>query len=155
MCNWWYWWESSSGLEDRDITGSYITLYTGPNPPSPSLFPDEKLSVAATIWAKLKTCGLEYSSLLSKAGFPLTERNAKGNVILFFFLFWFRLYNRMLQCGWGLPWEKFSFLLRQYIPVAIRRIAATVADNRITSNCSLLCWFFSSSLAVNEVNRKF
>lgn len=89
MCNWWYWWESSSGLEDKDITGSYITLYTGPNPPSPSLFPDEKLSVAATIWAKLKTCGLEYSSLLSKVGFPLTERNAKGNVILFFFFFGF------------------------------------------------------------------
>lgn len=40
------------------------TLYTGPNPPWPSLFSDEKFSVASAIWLKSKNGKSELLSLL-------------------------------------------------------------------------------------------
>ena len=51
------------------------TLYTGPKPPSPSLFSSEKLSVAANTLAKLKNRNPDSALLpfaaLSPCGIPL------------------------------------------------------------------------------------
>lgn len=52
-----------------------VTLYTGPNPPSPSLFLTEKLSVALDIVAKSNVgsseSSFDFANTFSSSVFPL------------------------------------------------------------------------------------
>lgn len=114
-------------------------------------------------------CGCDYLSetedmriraLVSfvQSWFSLTERNAKGAVIVFFLFFCFFsvLVVQQNATMWvGLPSEKFGFFLDSISLSQVRIMAATVADNRITIYFFLFCWSLSSSLAVNEVIRNF
>ena len=46
---------------------TFTTLYTGPKPPSPSLFSSEKLSVASSMSSKSKTENSESSASISQS----------------------------------------------------------------------------------------
>ena len=49
---------------------AYFTLYTGPKPPCPSLFPSEKFSVACSNWERSKRVNSElFSSILQTKAF--------------------------------------------------------------------------------------